>query len=192
MLRDCLMHNSWCYKYNISLPCFTSSVHRVRRCKAPSLPSYPGASGSALPTQCLLLLWASWQWAGRRKQHNSQGDGSHYQGKCVLWAAACAAMAEPRCKCYRDFQMRINGLSLANIEENVLRVVVYYFCYSHCTCLLLPSVGIKLLALVLSLGCKPFTGRECALLRGLTKAPEKLRCLKSGMPWNQFQRNSGA
>ena len=73
-------------------------------------------------------------------------------------AAACTAMADPRCKCYRDFQMRINGLSLASVEENVLRVVVYYFCYSHCTCLLLPSVGIKLLALVLSLGCKPRQG----------------------------------
>lgn len=105
-------------------------------------------------------------------------------------AAACTAMADPRCKCYRDFQMRINGLSLASVEENVLRVVVYYFCYSHCTCLLLPSVGVKLLALVLSLGCKPFTGRERGLVRGITKAPEKFRCLNTGMPWNQFQRGT--
>lgn len=75
--------------------------------------------------------------------------------------------------------MRINGLSLASTEENVLCGVVYYFCYSHCTCLLLPSVGIKLLALVLSLGCKPFTGREYGLVRGTTKVPEKFRCLKA-------------
>lgn len=70
-------------------------------------------------------------------------------------AAAGAAVADPCCKCYRDFQMRINGLSLASIEENVLRAVVYYFCYSHCACLLLPSVGITLLALVSSLGHEP-------------------------------------
>lgn len=105
-------------------------------------------------------------------------------------AAACTAMADPRCKCYRDFQMRINGLSLASIGENVLRVVVYYFCYSHCTCLLLPSVGIQLLALVLSLGCKPFTGREHGLVRGITKSSEKFRCLKTGMPWNPFRRGT--
>lgn len=78
--------------------------------------------------------------------------------------------------------MRINGLSLASVGENVLRVVVYYFCYSHCSCLLLPSVGIKLLALVLSLGCKPFTGREHGLVRGRTKATEKFGCLKTGVP----------
>lgn len=86
--------------------------------------------------------------------------------------------------------MRINGLSLASVGENVLRVVVYYFCYSPCSCLLLPSVGIKLLALVSSLGCKLFTGREHGLVRGRTKAPEKLRCLKTGVPWNQFQRGA--
>ena len=86
--------------------------------------------------------------------------------------------------------MRIDGLSLAGVEENVLRVVVYYFCYSCCTCLLLPSVGIKLLALVLSQGCKPFTGREHGLVRGITKAPEKFRWLKAGMPWNRFQRGT--
>lgn len=86
--------------------------------------------------------------------------------------------------------MRINGLSLASTEENVLCGVVYYFCYSHCTCLLLPSVGIKLLALVLSLGCKPFTGREHALVRGTTKVPERFRCLKAEMPWNRFQRGA--
>lgn len=74
--------------------------------------------------------------------------------------------------------MRINGLSLASVGENVLRVVVYYFCYSPCSCLLLPSVGTKLLALVLSLGCKPFTGRERALVR----AEQKFRCLKTGVP----------
>lgn len=86
--------------------------------------------------------------------------------------------------------MRINGLSLASVGENVLRVVVYYFCYSHCSCLLLPSVGIKLLALVLSLGCKPFTGREHGLVRGRTKATEKFGCLKTGVPYNQFQRGT--
>lgn len=104
-------------------------------------------------------------------------------------AAACAAVAEPRCKCYRDFQMRINGLALASVEENVLRVVVYYFCYSHCTCLLLPSVGIKLLALVLSLDVNPSQAGS-VVWPEVTKAPEKCRCLKTGMPWNQFQRGT--
>lgn len=42
-------------------------------------------------------------------------------------------MADPHCQHYRDFQMRINGLSLAGVGENVLRVLVYYFCYTPCS-----------------------------------------------------------
>lgn len=94
------------------------------------------------------------------QQPSAQGDkeqlGFTLPSRTVCGgAAAGTAVADPCCKCYRDFQMTINGLSLASVEENVVRAVVYYFCYSHCACLLLPSVGITLLALVSSLGCKP-------------------------------------